>query len=85
MSDVIFTTHAKERIHERVTRITSESDLKTLAKIAWQNRYVKKSALAARLNRKLNRDTENVLKSEAGGFIFVFEKHRPILITMYTL
>lgn len=83
--NIIFTNHANERIRERVTRTTSESDLKTLAKVAWQNRYVKKPALAARLNRKLSKDAENVLKSEAGGFIFVFTKRAPVLITLYEL
>lgn len=82
--NVILTNHAQERIKQRATRNASVADLLMFAKVAWTNRKKYRKLLTTpKLNKRLDKATEDFVMAEAGGFIFVFKKKAPVLITVY--
>ena len=84
MRQIIFTNHAIERLKERENRFTSIDDLKRLASIAYDAEDVDDN-LAPRLSRKLRKHSvpRNSLAKTAGGYIFIFTRSEPVLITAY--
>lgn len=85
MSEVIFTNHALQRVYERAGKLISEADLLLLARVAWMNRHKRHCQTARRLVHKIANVKGDGIIAEAGGYLFVFDKFKPVVITVYSL